>query len=119
MDAQDLTVLTEHLFEEILPLELVTYWKPDETEGNIAHNSISDNHGILHGEPLWQPHSGQKSGALEFNEIDDCVETGFVLNPAGGAFRAFAWIKGAAPGQVIISQADGIGTGDIWLGSDA
>jgi hypothetical protein len=119
VDVQDLIVLAEHLFEEIFPPELVAYWKLDEAEGNIAHNSISDNHGVLHGEPFWQPDSGKKSGALEFDGINDYIETGYVLNPAESAFSAFAWIKGGVPGQEILSQTDGPGgAGEIWLGAD-
>jgi len=118
VDVQDLIVLAEHLFEEILPPGLIAYWKLDQTEGNIAHNSASDNDGVLNGEPLWQPTDGMVDGALQLDGIDDHVETGFALNPAGGAFSVFAWIKGGAPGQVIISQTDGTGTGQIWLGTD-
>jgi len=33
VDVQDLIVLAEHLFEEVLPPELVAHWKLDETEG--------------------------------------------------------------------------------------
>ena len=119
VDVQDLIILSEHLFEEILPPELVAYWKLDEAEGNIAYNSINDNHGILHGEPLWQPASGQKGGALEFDGTDDYVEIGYVLDPAVGGFSAFAWIKGISPGQLILSQTDGPdGAGEILLGVD-
>jgi hypothetical protein len=120
VDVKDLIILAEHLFEEIFPPGLVAYWKFDETEGDLANNSISDNHGILHGEPLWQPYSGKKNGALEFDGINDYVKTGYVLNPAESAFSAVAWIKGGLPGQVIISQTDGPGgAGEIWLGTDA
>ena len=119
VDVQDLIVLSEHLFEEIYPIGLIEYWKLDEEEGDIAYNSIGDNHGILSGNPTWQPDSGQIAGALEFDGINDYVETDFVLNPAYGAFSVFAWVKGGAPGQVIISQSDGIGTGETWLGMDA
>jgi Tol biopolymer transport system component len=120
VDVQDLIVLAEHLFDEIFPPGLVAYWKLDEAEGNLANNSISDNHGVLHGEPFWQQHSGMKSGALEFDGINDYVETGFVLNPAESSFSALVWIKGGSPGQVILSQTDGTGgAGDIWLGADA
>jgi hypothetical protein len=119
VDVQDLILLSEHLFEEIFPVELIGYWKLDEEEGDIAYNSIGDNHGILSGNPTWQPDSGQVAGTLEFDGTNDYVETGFVLNPTDGAFSVFAWIKGGAPGQVIISQADGIGTGETWLGMDA
>jgi N-acetylneuraminic acid mutarotase len=115
IDVQDLIVLAEHLFEEIFPPELVAYWKLDETEGNIAQNSISDNHGIISGNPIWQPDSGKVTGALQFDGIDDCVITDSPLNPADGAFSIFAWIKGGAPGQVILSQ---IGASN-WLCTDS
>ena len=119
VDVQDLILLSEHLFEEIFPVELIEYWKLDEEEGDIAYNSIDDNHGILIGDPIWQPYSGQVAGTLELDGIDDYVETGFVLDPSDGAFSVFAWIKGGAPGQVIISQTDGEGVGETWLGADA
>jgi len=119
VDVQDLILLSEHLFEEIFPVELIGYWKLDEEEGDIAYNSISDNYGIISGDPTWQPDSGQIAGALEFDGINDYVETDFVLSPADGAFSVFAWIKGGAPGQVIISQTDGEGAGETWLGMDA
>jgi hypothetical protein len=114
VDAQDLIVLAEHLFEEILPYGCVAYWKLNQTEGNIAHNSAGFNDGTCYGEPIWKPGGGHVGGALEFDGIDDYVETDFVLNPAGGAFSVFAWIKGGAPGQVIISQKDSTN----WLGAD-
>ena len=119
VDVQDLIMLAEHLFEEIYPPELIAYWKLDETEGDIAYNSTSDNHGILSGSPIWQPETGKINGALEFDGIDDYIETDFVLNPADGPFSLLAWIKGGAPGQAIISQTDGTGAGEIWLGAEA
>jgi hypothetical protein len=115
VDVQDLIVLAEHLFEEILPPDLIAYWKLDETEGHIAQNNISDNHGILHGEPLWQPEGGQVGGALRFDGIDDYVSTDPVLNPADGTFSVFAWIKGGSPGQAVLSQANGVS----WLCMDS
>ncbi len=115
VDVQDLIVLAEHLFEEILPPDLIAYWKLDETEGHIAQNSISDNHGILHGGPLWQPEGGQVGGALRFDGIDDYVSTDPVLNPADGTFSVFAWIKGGSPGQAVLSQANGVS----WLRMDS
>jgi len=119
VDIQDLIEVAEHLFEEIYPPELIAYWKLDEAEGNIAYNSTSGNHGPLSGNPVWQPETGKVDGALEFDGIDDYIETDFVLNPADGPFSVFAWVKGGAPGQVIISQTDGTGAGEIWLGADA
>ena len=100
------------------PPKPLAHWKLDETEGGIAHDSAGVNDGILNGDPLWQPTAGQIDGALAFDGIDDYVSTDFVLNPIDEAFGVLAWIQGGAPGQVIISQTDGVGTGEIWLGSD-
>ncbi|MHC4581645.1 MAG: Kelch repeat-containing protein, partial [Planctomycetota bacterium] len=111
VDIQDLTELSEHLFEEISPLALIGHWKLDEDEGDIAYNSISDNHGILSGNPIWQPDGGIVAGALQFDGIDDYVSTDFVLNPTEGKFSVIAWIKGGVPGQVIIAQHPGVN----WL----
>jgi len=115
VDVQDLIMLAEHLFEEIYPPEFIAYWKLDEAEGDIAFNSISDNHGLLSGSPAWQPETGKVDGALEFDGIDDYIETDFVLNPADGPFSVFAWIKSTVPKKMIISQSDGDGAGDTWL----
>ncbi|MFC1793006.1 kelch repeat-containing protein [Planctomycetota bacterium] len=118
VDVQDLVLLSEHLFEEILPPELVAYWKFDETEGAIAYELAGGNDGYLIGDPIWQLDEGIKDGALQFDGINDYVLSTFNLNPAQGPFSVFAWIKGGTPGQVIISQMDGTGSGDTWLGID-
>jgi hypothetical protein len=103
---------------------LIAHWALDEPEGFIAHDSAGNNDGACHGEPLWQPAGGKIDGALAFDGTDDYVSTDFVLNPADGAFSVFAWVKGGAPGQVIISQADRtifgttISTGSAWLSTD-
>jgi Tol biopolymer transport system component len=112
VDAQDLIVLAEHLFT--YP-GAVAYWKLDETEGDIAYDSIGVYDAILNGVPTWQPTGGIVDGALEFDGIDDYVSTPLVLNPADGEFSVFAWIKGGAPGQVVISQVDGAN----WLLADS
>ena len=89
--------------------------KLDETEGDIAHDGVGSNDGILTGGPLWQPADGRVAGALQLDGIDDYVSTPFVLDPSGAPFSVFAWIKGGAPGQVVISQAqDGV----HWLLAD-
>jgi hypothetical protein len=111
VDVLDLTVLAEHLFEED---GLLGYWRLDEAEGDIAYNIVSDNHGVLNGNPTWQPDSGQVGGALQFDGIDDCISTDFILNPADSSFSVFAWIKGGEPGQVILSQTGGAN----WLSID-
>ena len=118
VDARDLNVLAAHLFEEVLPAELIAYWKLDETDGGVAHNSAGDREGQLNGDPQWRPAGGQMAGALELDGVDDYVGTGCVFNPTDGPFSVFAWIKGGAPGQVIISQVDGIGKGEIWMGTE-
>jgi hypothetical protein len=97
------------------PNSLVAHWKLDETAGNIAYDSAGDQDGTVFGAPLWQPAGGAAAGALQLDGVDDYVSTGFVLNPADGNFSALAWIKGGEPAQVIISQADGTGTGKVWL----
>jgi hypothetical protein len=55
---------------------------------------------------------------LLFHRTDDYISEPFILDPTAGSFSAFAWIKGGAPGQVIISQADGTGFGTRWLWAD-
>ena len=114
MDVQDLVEVAEHLFEEILPPELIAYWKLDEAEGDIANNTVSDNNGLLSGSPAWQPEVGKIAGALELDGIDDYISADFVLDPSWGAFSVFAWIKGGAPEQTILSQVNGRN----WLSID-
>jgi hypothetical protein len=97
----------------------VAHWKLDEAEGDTAIDSVAYYNGTLSGGPVWQPNDGIVDGALQFDGIDDYVSTDYVLDPADGAFSVFAWIQGGAPGQVIISQQDGNGTGNTWLGLDA
>ncbi len=121
VDEQDLMVLAEYLLKELQPVAL---WRLNETEGSIAYDSIGVNDGTLHGELAWQPADGKVNGALQFDGIDDYISTDFVLNPVDGAFSVFAWIKGGAPGQAIISQREitiGRGTqpGSDWLCADA
>ena len=114
VDVQDLKVLSEHLFEEIFPPELVAYWKLDETEGDIAYDSAINYDGTLIGDPVWQPDAGMVAGALQFDGIDDYVFTDYVLDPADGPFSVFAWIQGVAPRQVVISQQSMAN----WLATD-
>ncbi len=111
VDIQDVAVLAEYWLKELFPVELVAYWKLDETEGNIAHDSIQKLDGTLHGGPTWQPAGGKINGALEFDGMDDYVSTPFILDPAAGAFSVFAWVKGGGPEQAIVSQAGGVN----WL----
>ena len=120
IDIQDLTVLAEHLFEDY---RIIAHWTLDEQMGNIAYDSVGEYDGTLYGEPAWQPDGGIVAGALKFDGIDDYLSTPFVLNPKESPFSVTAWIKGGAPGDVIISQSDtisgrGVLPGCTWLGTD-
>ncbi len=99
---------------EVCDPTLVAYWAFDEVEGDIASDSANDNDGTVYGEPTWQPKGGMVDGALQLDGIDDYVSTPFVLNPADGKFSIFIWIKGGAPGQVVLAQTGGAN----WLGTD-
>ncbi len=117
VDVLDLEVLMSYWWQKME--DILAHWALDETEGVVAHDSIGNNNGTLYGEPVWQPTGGKFAGALEFDGIDDYVETDFILDPSKGSFSVFAWIKGGAPGQVIISQTDGTGSGAAWLWADS
>jgi hypothetical protein len=123
VDIQDMAILGENLFDDyrqdLAVITMIAYWGLNEATGAIAYDSVNNHNGTLHGDPIWQPNNGQVAGALEFDGVDDYIATDFVLNPTDGPFSAFIWIKGGEPGQVIISQADGIGTGQTWLGTTA
>ena len=98
---------------------LIAHWALDETEGDIAYDSAGENHGTLSGDPAWQPSGGKIAGSLQFDGIDDYISTNFVLDPTDSTFSVFAWIKGDVPGKVVISQADGTGSGETWLGTES
>jgi len=115
VDVQDLEVLMSYWGQEFLPSDLIAYWKLDEAEGIIAHNSAGNYHDAnVIGDPLWQPDGGMIDGALQLDGIDDYISTPFVLNPARGKFSVLAWIKGGAHSQVIVSQEGGAN----WLMAD-
>jgi hypothetical protein len=121
VDYKDLALLAEYWLQEAPePIEpgLVAHWKLDEIEGFIAHDRAGAYEGTLHGDPLWQPAGGKVSGALQLDGVDDYVSTPFILNPAAGPVSVFAWVKGGAAGQAIISQTGGRAGGSTWLGID-
>jgi hypothetical protein len=115
VDVEDLKVLAEHLFEKVDDPTLIAHWPMDETEGIFAADSVGENNAIVMGGAIWQSSGGRKEGALELNGVDSCAITNPVLNPSGGPFSIFAWIKGGAPGQVIVSQQGAAN----WLTVDA
>ena len=113
-------VVVTLLSTELTEAGLLGHWKLDEGSGNTAADSSGNsNDGTLNGEPLWQPTGGKVDGALEFDGLNDYVRTNFVLDPASGAFSAFAWVKDGGPQQAIISQTNGTGFGTAWLCTDA
>lgn len=86
----------------------------DEAQGGIAYNIAADCDGTLMGGPIWQPDGGMVGRAILLDGIDDYINTNSILNPGDGAFSVVAWIKGGAPGQVIMSQTSGVD----WLCAD-
>jgi Concanavalin A-like lectin/glucanases superfamily/WD40-like Beta Propeller Repeat len=112
VDLQDLTVLAAYIGKDVVDPTLIAHWALDETEGDVAGDSAGDNDGTLMGDPVWEPEAGIVDGALAFDGVDDgIVVSEQVLSPADGPFSVLAWIKGGAPGQVLISQTDGMN----WL----
>jgi len=114
INAADLEVLMSYWGQKVHDPHLLAHWKLDETEGDLAYDSAAQNDALVMGDALWQPDGGHVEGAIHLDGINDYVKTPHLLNPADGPFSVFAWIKGGAPGQVIISQEDGAD----WLATD-
>ena len=117
VDEKDLELLMQYWGTEIPEMGLIAHWPLDEAEGIIAADSVSENgynDGVVIGDPLWQPTGGQVDGALQLDGVDDYVVIGAAPNPDVGAYSVLAWIKGGAPGQVVLSQ---MGKAN-WLGTD-
>ncbi len=112
-NAADLEVLMSYWQQELDDPTLLAHWAFDETEGTVAYDSAGLNDGTVIGLPAWQPEGGMVDGALEFNGATFVVADS-VLDPSGGPFSVLAWIKGGAPGQVLISQVSGVN----WLMAD-
>jgi subtilisin family serine protease len=115
VDGNDLALLRQYMGTVIPELGLIAHWKLDESEGDIAHDGINHRDGTLHGDAIWQPEGGIVGGALELNGTDAYVSTPFILNPYSGSFSVFMWVKGGAPGEVILSQKNGAN----WLLTDS
>ena len=107
VDRKDLEVLMGYWGQEIPNPALIAHWKLDEAEGPVATDSAGPNDGVLVGNPVWQPAGGKLGGALQFDGADDHVTTPFVCDPSEGPLSVVAWVKGGAPGQVILSQEKG------------
>jgi len=74
------------------PAGMVSYWKFDEGTGSAALDSMDGNHGTLNG-PQWT--SGLVNGALDFDGLDDYVQTPVTdtLNLHGQDVSIEAWVK--------------------------
>jgi hypothetical protein len=92
----------------------VAHWTLDESKGLIASDSAGDYDATLVGGPIWQPMAGRLGGAIQLDGVDDCLTTSFILTPSQETFSVFAWVRGGAPGQTILSQIGGVN----WLLAD-
>jgi hypothetical protein len=111
VDAKDLLAFASYLEQETA---LIAHWPFDETEGMYAVDSVGENNAIVMGGATWQPDGGQIDGALLLDGLDGCAITGPVLNTGDGPFSIFAWVKGGAPGQGLVSQQ----SDSDWLALD-
>jgi len=115
VDEEDLAMMMTYWRQEVEDPTLLAHWKLDEYEGDIAYDSVGDNHARITGDPYWLCDGGRIDGGLELDGINDLVVTDYVLNPADGPFSVLVWVQGGKPGQDIIAQMRGA----TWLGTDA
>jgi hypothetical protein len=107
VDVRDLEVLMSYWGQPVDDPTLIAHWALDEAEGTLAQDSAGNNDAVTFGGPLWQPSGGIVDGAIRLDGVDDCVIIGSIPNPTEGSFSVFAWVKGGAPGQVVLSQIGG------------
>jgi sugar lactone lactonase YvrE len=115
VDALDLELLMSYWKQPIDDPTLIAHWAFDEAEGIIAYDSSGVNDAVVVGDTTWMPSGGQLDGALQLNGVDGCAIADQILNPADGPFSVLAWVKGGAPGQVVLSQLNSTN----WLGADS
>jgi len=119
VDEMDKQVLLTYYGEVIDDPSLISHWKLDETEGNLALDSQGNHDGLVYGNAMWQPSVGRFGGALQFDGVNNYIETDLIHDPCEQPFRVFAWIKGGAAGQAIVSQQTPAGIlSSVWLGLD-
>ncbi len=107
VDEADLEVLMSYWGQDIYDPHLLAHWKLDETEADVAHDSAGVNDTTIIGDATWEPENGKIDGALQLDGADDYIQTPYILDPGHGPLTALLWIKGGAPGQVILSQENG------------
>jgi hypothetical protein len=115
VDALDLELLMSYWGQPVDDPTLITHWALDEAEGVVAYDSAGNNDAVIFGDPLWRPGMGMVDGAIELDGVDDCVIIGSISNHTERPFSVFAWVKGGAPGQVVLSQIGGVN----WLCTDS
>jgi Tol biopolymer transport system component/tetratricopeptide (TPR) repeat protein len=111
VDVNDLTVLGGYIGQEVNDPTFMAHWALDETEGLVAHDSAGHNDGTVVVGAAWQPQGGMVGGALQCDGVTGCVLTGRLADFGTGPFSVLAWVKGGAPGQIILYHS---GTTD-WL----
>ncbi len=106
---QDLKVLMDFWQQEVNDVTLKACWKLDESEGNVAYDSAGQRDAQVQGDAQWLAMDGQVNGALRFDGLSNYLDAPLVIDPASnGPFSVFAWVRGGLPGQVILSQAEGM-----------
>ena len=71
------------------------WWKLDETAGTKAADSSGNGHdAVVRGDPTWQPQGGRVGGALQFDGVDDYVDTGWADHLP--TWTVAAWVKSPA-----------------------
>ncbi len=82
---------------------LAAWWKLDESEGaKVADSSGNGHDGTVRGDPKWLPTGGKVGGAIQFDGVDDSVDTGWI--PRLSRWTVAAWVKSpAAPKAPVAS----------------
>jgi Tol biopolymer transport system component len=104
VDGKDLMVLADYIGQGFQDPTLVAHWAFDETEGDIATDSMDESDGRVMIGATWRPHAGMVGGAVELDGVTGSVVTGSVAELGTGPFSVIAWVKGGAPGQIILSH---------------
>ncbi|MBP7053241.1 MAG: PD40 domain-containing protein [Phycisphaerae bacterium] len=115
VDACDIAMVEMYVGMEFIDPTLLAHWALDETEGGTAHENVQGRDGTVYGAATWQPTGGMIGGALQLSGEANFVLAPYIQDPCDGPLSIFAWVKGGAPGQVIVAQQDGAN----WLMADA
>jgi len=85
-----LVLLPTSVVSQTYPDGMVAYWKFEEGTGNIAHDSVSENHGDLFG-ATWT--DGRVGSSLLFDGNDDYVEGAYESGVSYRIGTVEGWIK--------------------------